>query len=250
VSNAPRLLTVFEHLDELRQRLLISLGALLVGTIGGYICSEEALRFVLKPIVPSTGELYFFKPQEAFVIRIKMALLLGAIAAAPVIISQLWLFVSPAMFKKEKKAILPFAAVTTVLFLIGAWFCYALVLPVALHFLLGMQSDYLKPMISASEYLSFLSFMVLAFGVAFDVPVFLVSLVLAGVTSAAALAKARRSAIVVIFIAAAILTPGPDIASQLLLAIPLLFLFEISILAARILDPKRKKTTLLIEAKP
>ena len=112
-------------------------------------------------------------------------------------------------------------------------------MPVAMKFLVGMQTDFLRPMISASEYVSFLSTMLLAFGVAFNVPVFLVALVAAGVTTSRALAQARRQAIVLIFILAAVLTPGPDIASQLLLAFPLYLLYELSLVAARALEGRR-----------
>lgn len=232
----PRFLPFFEHLDELRRRLLIALGATGLSAVAGYVFSEKALRFALRPL----GEqVYFFQPQEAFVLRIKMALLLGVLIASPVILSQFWLFVSPALRVQERKAVAPLAGITSFLFLAGAAFCFFCVMPVAMKFLVGMQTNFLRPLISASEYISFLSTMLLAFGVAFNVPVFLVALVAAGVTTSRALAKARRQAIVLIFITAAVLTPGPDIASQLLLAIPLYLLYELSLVAARALEGRR-----------
>ena len=221
--------TFVEHLGELRKRVLIALGAMLAGTCLGYFVSDGALRLFLKPIRDQIGQAYFFSPAEAFVVKMKVAIFLGTLIASPVILGQLWLFVSPALTLKERKSFLPLVGVTSVFFLAGVLFCFYLVMPSALGFLMGMQSDYLKPMISVTEYISFLFGMSLAFGAAFNMPVVILSLTQAGILKSATLNRYQRHAVVLIFIAAAVLTPGPDIASQLLLAIPLLALFEISV---------------------
>ena len=231
--------TFFEHLDELRKRLLIALTAVGVCSVVSYAFSDRLLNFLLKPIQQEIGQLYFFTPQEAFVVKIKIALLSGFLVALPVVLWQLWLFISPALHVNEKKAAWPLVIVTTSLFVSGVLFAFFLVLPVAFKFLLSMETEFLKPMISVSEYIDFLNSMLLAFGISFNMPVFVMAFVLSGMVDAETLNRYQKHAIVLIFIAAAILTPGPDIASQFLLAIPLLILFEISVLGAFLIK-KRK----------
>lgn len=228
----------FEHLEELRRRLFIALGAVLAGAGFGYFFSDRALTYLLRPIRTEIGQAYFFSPAEALVVKLKVALLLGVLAAAPVLFWQFWQFISPALFRNEKQFFLGLVVVTSALFLAGAFFCFYGVLPVALRFLVGMQSDVLQPMISITEYLSFLAGMSVAFGIAFNLPVVILGLVKAGVLNSRMLGHYQRHAIVLIFIAAAVLTPGPDIASQLLLAAPLLVLFEGSVLLAGIFEKK------------
>ncbi|MBI3252488.1 MAG: twin-arginine translocase subunit TatC [Candidatus Omnitrophica bacterium] len=236
-------LTFFEHLGELRKRILISLFGILAAALVAYVYSDRLLAFVVSPLRGAVKEIYFFSPPEAFVIKVKLAILGGVFLALPLLAVQLWLFVSPALYGRERKLILPLAAVTSLLFLSGAAFCFFLVMPVALKFLIGMQSDFLKPMISMGEYTGFLSGMVLAFGVTFNLPLFILAAVFSGFLSARTLNRYQRHAIVLIFIAAAVMTPGPDVASQLFLAVPLLLLFELSVGAAMAVEyfKKRKK---------
>lgn len=232
-------MTFAEHLAELRRRVILSLIAL--GAAAGvcYVYSDGLLRWLTGPLTASVGELYFFAPQDAFVVRVKTSLLCGFFISCPWIFAQLWLFVSPGLKDGERRLIAPLTAMTTVLFTAGAAFSYWVVMPVALKFLLSMGSDLLRPMISVSEYLSFISTMTIAFGIAFNLPVFILGAVAAGVLTPAALAAHRRHAVVLAFIAAAVLTPGPDVASQILLAVPLLVLYEISVWGARIVAPPR-----------
>lgn len=234
-------LTFFEHLEELRRRLLISLIAFSVAAGVGYLYSDKALRFLMRPITAHINEIYFFSPAEAFLVKVKVALFLGVIGASPVIASQLWLFVSPALRPVERKAIWPLIILTTVLFLTGVCVSFFAVSPMALNFLVGMQNEFLKPMISITEYLNFLTGMLLAFGVAFNLPVVIMGLVFAGILNAKTLNQYQRHVIVLIFVAAAILTPGPDIASQLFLALPLVALFELSVLGALLIAWMRRK---------
>ncbi len=237
---SPSALNFFEHLEELRKRILIGLAALLAGTILGYLCSDRALELFLSPILGQIGEAYFFSPAEALIVKLKVALFLGAFVSSPVIFWQFWIFISPALYQKEKSAFLFLVSITAALFVSGALFSFYVVLPPALHFFVGMRTPYLKPMISVTEYISFLSGMSLAFGVAFNLPVVLLGLTRAGIVNGAMLRQYRRHAVVLIFIAAAILTPGPDIASQLMLAAPLFILFEASVFLTKVFEPGKR----------
>ncbi len=234
-------LTVFEHLDELRKRLFISLAAVAAAAVAGYFYSDEALVILMRPAAGQIQEAFFFSPAEAFIVKMKIALFIGTFFALPVIASQAWLFVSPALYGREKKAVFPFVFVTFGLFLVGAAFAYFAVLPAALRFLIGLQTEVMRPMISVGAYVGFLTALLIAFGAAFNMPVFIMAFVLAGVVDAAALNRYHRQAVVLIFIAAAVLTPGPDIVSQLCLAVPLLGLFEITLLLALLVGRKRRK---------
>lgn len=232
LSSASVRLTFWEHLEELRRRVLVSLTAVGVCAAVGYVFSEPALRFLIGPMRDAAGAVYFFSPQEAFAVRIKVAFLLGLATASPVVLGQLWRFVAPGLYGGEKRAFLPLVFVTTLLFLAGAAFCFFVVMPVAMRFLIGMQTEFLLPMISVGEYVGFLSTMLIAFGVAFNLPAFLLALTAAGVVRPQTLSKYRRHAVLAIVVAAALLTPGPDVASQMLLAVPLYALFELSVLAS------------------
>lgn len=233
--------TFFEHLDELRRRLWTVVGAFLVSASAALLYSDRLLEMAVAPILSESAPLYFFTPADALTVKIKLALLAGLLISSPVILGQLWLFISPAMHGHEKKAALPFIALTSALFLAGAAFSFWKVVPVTLHFLLSMQTEWMRPMLSVSEYLSFLTMMVVAFGIAFNLPIFILIPVMAGVLNTRMLNQFQRHVAVLVFIAAAILTPGPDIASQLMLAIPLLVLFELSVLGAVIIEKLVKK---------
>lgn len=241
-------LTIFQHLDELRKRLIISLLSVSVGAVACYFFSDGLIHFFLRPLGAQAGPLYFFSPSEAFLLKVKVSIFAGFVAAFPVVASQIWLFISPALYPNEKKALIPLVALTSFLFLAGSAFCFWVVLPPALQFLIGMQSDVLRPMISTGEYISFLSGMVLAFGIAFNLPVFIMAAVSFGFVKRGQLVKYRRHAIVIIFIAAAAMTPGPDIASQLFLAVPLVVLYELSVAGAAFVEALRKKRTSKVNA--
>ncbi len=228
--------TFFEHLDELRQRLIISLAAFFVCILPPMVYSDHLLNWLVTPLVREVPSVYFFSPADAFIVKIKVSLLAAVVFSSPVILGQLWLFVLPALYSNEKKVLFPLIVISTFLFILGAIFSFFGVIPLTLHFLIGMQSEFMKPLVSASEYISFLTSMVFAFGVAFNLPVFILVLVGSGLVNAKILNKFQRWAIVSIFILAAVLTPGPDVASQLLLAIPLFILFEISVVGAVILE--------------
>jgi sec-independent protein translocase protein TatC len=239
-------LTVFEHLEELRKRVMISLAATFLGTIVGYLFSGPLLKMLLTPIEPDLGSVYFFSPAEAFIVKLKVAMSAGLFLASPVILNQIWRFISPAFHKQEKRALSIVTVISSVLFLSGVIFCYVSVIPAALKFLMGMQTEFLVPMISVTHYVDFLFGMLLAFGVAFNLPVFVIALAFAGVLNTQTLNHFHKHAIVLIFILSAILTPSPDIASQILLAVPLTVLFEVSVLGVLLVERRKKARALAL----
>lgn len=225
------------HLEELRKRSLISLAVFLAAALGSYFFSTALLDFLTRPLdLFKEVQLIFLKPYEAFWVHLKVALLGGVILSSPVLFTQAWLFVAPGLYAEEKKIVLPLILISVALFLIGACFAYTVVVPWGLRFLLSFQTEKIQPMLGIGPYFSFLTGMILACGILFDFPVFVVGLVKLGVIKAAALAASRKIVIVFIFIAAAMLTPSPDPVSQLFLAAPLLVLFEISLAVARALE--------------
>ena len=233
--------TFIGHLDEFRWRLIVCLTTVAVFSVICYFYSDPLLRFITSPIRLRVPEIYFFSPAEAFVVKVKTALLGGFLAASPVILTQLWLFVSPGLYGNEKKAVFPLVFITSFLFLTGSAFCFFKVMPAALDFLLSMQTDFYKPMVSMTEYVSFLSGMLFAFGVAFNLPVFVLAAVASGALSVKTLNTYQRHVIVLLFIVSAVLTPSPDIASQFMLAVPLVLLFEISVGVAVLVEAARQR---------
>jgi len=230
-------MSFLDHLEELRKRVIRCLFFIIMFSIVAYFFSEKIINFVSKPI----PHLYFMSPTEAFAIRIKLSLIVGVIVSVPVIFYQAWQFVVPGLLEKEVKIVIPVVVSSTIFFLIGAVFCFFLVLPVGLKFLLGFGTEKLSPLIKITDYINFISYMTLAFGAVFELPVLSYFLAKIGVISAPTLRKGRRYAIVIILILAAALTPGPDIFSQLMLAGPLYILYEISIIVVMITRKKKSR---------
>ncbi len=163
----------------------------------------------------------------------------GALLASPVIFSQIWRFVAPGLYRHEKKVILPFTLLSAVCFLAGAAFGYLVVFPPAFRFLMGFTTEYLSPLPTVNEYFSLSLRLLIAFGVIFELPVFMVLLAKIGLVNTRFLTKNRRYAILLAFIIAAILTPTPDVVNQFLMAVPLMLLYEISIVAVWLLGRKK-----------
>lgn len=234
-------LTFFEHLEELRKRLVISLALIGLGAAAGFFCSDAVLKFLLTPIESKIDQVYFFSPAEAFIVKFKVAFLFGVIVASPGVISQLWLFLSPALHAREKRALIPLVVVTSFLFLSGVFFCFYLAMPYALQFLVGMQTDFLKPLLSIKNYIDLLFGMLIAFGFCFTLPIFVAVLAFWGVLNSKTLNQYQRHVIVGIFIIAAVVTPTPDFTGQILLVVPLLLLFEMSVLGCRTIEWFKRK---------
>ena len=221
------------HLEELRRRLITILIVFSAAAALCYFFSHPLLDLLTAPLRRyGDVRLYFQKPYEAFLTHLKVAALGGFVLSSPVIFAQAWLFVAPGLYEKEKKVFLPVLFISIFLFLTGVLFAYFVIIPWGLAFLLSFQTESLRPLLGIEPYFSFLNGMILAFGVFFDFPVVLVGLVRLGVVRTQTLARARRSMIVFIFIAAAVLTPSPDPLSQILLAVPMVGLFEISLWVA------------------
>lgn len=217
------------HFEELRKRVFISLAAWGLFSLISYFFSSALIDFFTWPLQNvSKQTLVFQKPYEAFVIHLQAAAFTGWVAASPVVLYQFWSFLAPGLFQREKRIFMLVFSISSALFILGVLFAFFLVMPWGLHFMLEFQTHALKPMISASAYFSFLLSMLLAFGLLFDFPVILVGLAELGIVKTAWLAKSRHWMIVMIFITAAVLTPSPDPFSQILLAVPLWGLYELS----------------------
>lgn len=230
------------HLQELRKRLIFSFIAVVGGFIICYAFSQDLFDILCKPllkVMPSGGSLIFTSVAEAFFTYMKVAFIAGFILTSPFVLFQVWAFVAPGLYRHEKRHVIPFVAAGSLFFALGILFAYFVAIPVGFKFLLGYATDFIKPMPSMKEYLSFSIKFLLAFGLVFEFPVVLVLLARIGVVDAKMLARHRKYAILLIFIFAAVMTP-PDIISQLLMAIPLMGLYELSIILSRIFGKKKK----------
>jgi sec-independent protein translocase protein TatC len=219
-------ITIVEHIDELRKRLIYILIAVAAASLGAYRFIDQILDFIT-----TTGgieDLVFINPTEAFFVIIKLSVLVGIIAAMPFILFQVWRYVGVALKKEERKYLIYFGPVSYILFLMGAAFAFRGVLPLGIKFLLSFARENISPMITLNAYVGFLSKMVLAFGLMFELPLVILLLSKLGIVTPDMLKKGRKFAILGIFLVAALLTP-PDVVSQIMLAIPILLMYEISI---------------------
>jgi len=219
------------HLEELRYRLVRAAMAVGVGFLIAYFFKEDLYSYLtipLKAAMPPEAKLIYTAPAEAFFTYLKLALLAGIVGTSPVIFYHLWKFISPGLYAHERKAVWPFVTISSVLFITGAVFCYAIVFPYAFQFFMSFATEEITPMLKLNEYLSFSATLLFAFGVVFEMPLVLVFLGRVGVVSAEGLRKKRKYAILIMFAGAALFTP-PDVVSQVLMAMPLMVLYEISI---------------------
>jgi sec-independent protein translocase protein TatC len=225
-----------EHLAELRRRLIISVVALVVGAIVGFVLYNHILNILIAPYreVTHNDRFVFFDPLEAFATRLKVAAWSGGFLASPVVLWQLWRFITPGLHKKEKRYAIPFIVSSILLFLLGGVVAMVTFKP-ALRFLVGVGGSNLTPLFSASKYLSLVILMIIAFGIAFEFPILLVFLELAGVVTSRRLRKWRRPAIVIIVAVAAVITPSQDPYSLFAMAAPMYVFYETSILIGRLL---------------
>lgn len=222
-------MTLTEHLADLRSCLLKSIAALVVGTgISVYL-----LQDIMAVLTSAAKELYYMRPAEAFMIYMKVALLSGLVLASPFILYELYAFVRPALTKRERRFTLICIPLALVLFIAGLLFSYSFVFPRGLEFFLGFAAGKVNPLISMESYLDFLLMLVVPFGFAFNVPVILTLLAYLGIISSKMLMKFQRHVILAAFIIAGVITPTPDIITQTLLAVPLILLYEVSIVLIR-----------------
>ncbi|WP_420461853.1 twin-arginine translocase subunit TatC [Candidatus Palauibacter sp.] len=233
-----------DHLDELRSRLIHALIALLVGLVLGLVAvmQWDVLGIVQRPIVELLpGEnLNFSSPTTPFVLILKLGFIVGLLTAFPYIALQAWRFLAPALYENERKFAIPAISAGTLLFIAGISMAYFLVLPLGLRILLNFFSDQLTPVIMVGEYLTFATRLILAFGLIFELPVVLVFLSLLGIVTPEGLAKYRRHAIVVMAVVSAFLTPA-DPYTMLAMMVPMILLYEISVVATRVLRRRRRE---------
>jgi len=239
---------LLDHVREFRDRLIRSSIAVLLGSIGGWVFYQEIIRLLTlpfcdlgsttSPVNGKCGDLYVNGILGPFNLQVKIALLTGVIASAPVWIYQLWAFITPALHKKEKRVTVTFVLIATPLFMTGAFLAY-LILPHAVKVLLGFTPDNLGNLVRFDEYLDFVLRLILIFGIAFVLPLFLVALNLLGALSGRAILKPWRLAVFLCFLFTATFTPTPDPVTMTLLAIPLCLLYFLSGLFALLVDRRR-----------
>ncbi len=227
-----------EHLEELRKRIILVLISVILLSALSYTYSEKILGFLARYV----DSLVFISPQEAFLSYLKISLFSGLVLSVPVILFNALKFIWVALNKREKSIFIAYLIAGILLFGVGISFSYYIALPAAINFLLSFSSDLIRPFISVARYISFSIFLILAFGVAFETPLFIVLLTRLGIVSSRTLRKQRRYFIILLFIISAMLTP-PDVITQILLAVPLIVLYEISILFARIAERKDRHVT-------
>jgi sec-independent protein translocase protein TatC len=234
-----------DHLEELRWRIIWSLAALVVavGAAFAALMKIDVIGILEKPISPylQGGKLVFTHPGDPFSIVLNASVVLGIVIALPIILYQIWAFVSPALHRHEKKVVVPLFFFATFLFLSGVALAFFVVLPLAVKWLMGFQTQALAPMITASDYFSFATSMTLAFGLCFELPIVILALALLGIVTPELLNKYRRHAFVVCAIVGAFLTPGDLIWTTIAMAVPLYLLFEISVGLTYIVDRRRKR---------
>ena len=230
-------MSLVKHFEELRSRLCKSAVLVIVCSLVLYKYSDLALYLLARPI----GTLVFTAPHEAFITNLKIAFLGGILISSPFIIYEIWQFIAVGLTAKERKYIGVFTPLSFMLFTIGIVFGFFIIVPISIHFLLGFGGEFIKPMIMISHYLSFVGTLTFAFGVVFQLPLVMLFLTKMALVTPLLLARKRKIVIVVIFVVAAMLTP-PDIISQVLMAVPLIVLYEIGIIASRVVYKPQYKS--------
>jgi sec-independent protein translocase protein TatC len=231
------------HLEELRKRLIVCFIAVGIGFVLSYGFKEKLFQILTRPLISvmQTGDkLIFTGLPEAFFTYLKVALFSGIILSTPVIFYQFWMFVAPGLYEKEKRHMIPIVFLSTFFFVGGSFFGYFIVFPYGFKFFLGFASEIIRPLPSMREYLGFATKLLLAFGLVFELPLVITFLAKLGMVSVSFLKKNRKYALLLFFVGAAILTP-PDVVTQVMMALPLMVLYEISIIGAKIFGKKKSE---------
>jgi sec-independent protein translocase protein TatC len=237
-------MSFLDHLDELRRRLVACAISLGIGTLVAFAFIDRIFDFIMRPLyerLPKGSSLIYTEPTEAFMLYVKIALLAGLVIAAPLIMYQLWRFISPGLYAHEKRFALPFIVMTSVFFVGGAAFNHYVLFPMAWVFLAGFSNDYLMMMPRVESVFSLYAMLMLAMGLIFEMPAVVLILARIGIVSAGFLWRNIKYAVLIIFIAAAVITPTGDMVTQSLMAGPMLLLYLLSILLALIFGRKRRR---------
>ena len=230
------------HLEELRKRLIACAIAVGIGFVISYFFSERLFRLLIMPLreaMPESDQLIFTNLPEMFLTYLKVAFIAGILVAAPIIFYELWMFVAPGLYRKEKRYAIPFVVSSTILFVGGSLFGYFVVFPFGFKFFLGFANEYVKALPSVKQYFSFSMKLLFAFGIVFELPVVVFFLAKMGLVTPDLLKRNRKYAILLTFVIAALLTP-PDVITQCMMAGPILILYEIGILVTRLAQVKRQ----------
>lgn len=225
-------MSFLEHLDELRTRIIRGLIAIVVGFLVAAVFINQIFRFIMQPLqaaLPEGGRLIYTEPTEAFILQLKMAALVGLLLALPVLLWQVWAFVSPGLYSNEKRLALPFVFSGTLLFISGVLFSHYVVFPAAWMFFSGFGTDYLEFMPRVAPIFSLYVRMALGLGAVFQIPTLVMFLARIGLVTPRFLARNMKYALLAVFVVAAIITPGQDPLSQVLVAIPMMGLYILSI---------------------
>lgn len=230
--------SLLSHLAALRKVLIISAAAIGIAfAVVFYTCIDQLMSLLIRPIQDRGIDIIYTAMSEALVTKLKVAIIAAVVLASPVVIWQIWSFVAPALYPKEKRNVILVFAIMLVLFLLGITFCYGAVYLLAVDFFLVSGENLATPMLSIDKYISFLFGFVIPFGIAFELPVILYITTSLGLTNYKMLASKRKYMILGVVVLAAVLTP-PDVVSQVMLAIPILLLFEIGLLISRFVHPR------------
>ena len=231
------------HLEELRNRLIVCAIAIGIGFVISYIFSKQLFSFLILPltaVLPADSHLIFTNLPEMFIAYIKVALIAGIILAMPVIFYELWMFLAPALYRREKGYLIPFVLFSSILFLVGSLFGYFVVFPYGFKFFIGFATEDIQALPSVKQYFSFTIRLLLAFGLVFELPVVVFFMTKIGLITPDSMKRFRKFAILSSFILSAILTP-PDVATQIMMALPIIILYEVSIIISKGIYRKKKE---------
>lgn len=231
-----------EHLAELRTRLIVVISTVMVFSAICFLARDFFIHLLENPLPEAYKEMSFLSPTEGFFVAMKVSIFAGIVLSFPIILFQIWQFISPGLVKKEKKFTIPLVFFGTIFFLIGVSFAYFAILPLGLNFLLTFGAQYWTPNITVANYLSFCLKLLFAFGMAFELPLLVAFSCKVGLVSTDQLIKSRKYALLSFFILAAMLTP-PDVVTQVFMALPLILLYEIGIYAGKLFEKKREEDT-------
>ncbi len=232
-----------EHLAELRKRLITCCWAIGIGFLASYGFSKQIFGYLMLPlakVLPENSSMIFTGLTEGFFTYLKVAFISGLLLASPVIFYQIWAFIAPGLYDHEKRYILPFTVFSVIFFVGGALFGYFMVFPYAFQFFVGFGTDQITALPSMREYLSFSTKLLIAFGLAFELPIFIIFLNKLGLVTIEGLTRNRKYVLVGAFIVSALITP-PDVVTQIFMAFPLMILYEMGVAGARLFGRKKEK---------